>query len=121
MSLCGLPDPDPRHAEKIIRSAVEMVQYIHKKNLESQLEWQVRVGIHSGEVIAGVVGIKKYIYDVFGDTINTASRMENCSLPMRINTSESTYLLVKDKFKFEEREEAQVKGKGTMKMYFLKV
>ncbi|MDD5695621.1 MAG: adenylate/guanylate cyclase domain-containing protein [Bacteroidales bacterium] len=121
MALCGLPEPDHNHAENIIRTAVEMVQYVEKKNLESDLEWQIRVGIHSGDVIAGVVGVKKYIYDVFGDTINTASRMENASHPMRINVSESTYQLVRDKFKFEEREEAPVKGKGMMKMYFIKV
>lgn len=58
MSLCGLPEPDPNHAEKMIRTAVEMVQYIEKRNLESSVEWQIRIGIHSGDVIAGVVGIK---------------------------------------------------------------
>ncbi len=121
MALCGLPESNPAHAENIIRTAVEMVQYVEKKNLESDLEWQIRVGIHSGDVIAGVVGVKKYIYDVFGDTINTASRMENASQPMRINVSENTYQLVREKFKFEDRGEAPVKGKGMMKMYFVKV
>lgn len=120
MAICGVPDPNPHHPEHIIRSSVEMVQYIEKKNLESDIEWQIRIGIHSGDVIAGVVGIKKYIYDVFGDTINTASRIETASEPMRINVSESTYLLVKDRFKFEERGEVTVKGKGAMKMYFIK-
>ena len=67
-----------------------------------------------------MVGIKKYIYDVFGDTINTASRMESNSGPMQINISETTYNLVKDRFNFEAREEIEVKGKGKMKMFFVK-
>ncbi|MCX6233684.1 MAG: tetratricopeptide repeat protein [Bacteroidetes bacterium] len=120
MAVCGLPDENPRHAENIIWSAVEMIQYLEKKNLESKIDWRIRVGIHSGPVIAGVVGVKKYIYDVFGDTINTASRIENVSEPMRINISDVTYNLVKDKFKFEEREEIEVKGKGKMKMFFIR-
>ena len=119
MAVCGLPDEDPLHAENIIRSAVDMIQFLEKKNLESKIDWKIRVGIHTGDVIAGVVGIKKYIYDLFGDTINTASRMECNAETMRINVSETTYNLVKDKFRFEEREEIDVKGKGKMKMFFI--
>ncbi len=71
-------------------------------------------------MIAGVVGVKKYIYDVFGDTINTASRMESNSEPMKINISESTFDLVRDEFETEYRGELQVKGKGKLRMYFVK-
>lgn len=73
----------------------------------------------TGQMVGGVVGIKKYIYDVFGDTINTAARMEGHSEPMRINVPESTYHLVADKFRFVEREAVAVKGKGKMRMYFV--
>ena len=120
MAVCGLPDEDARHAENIIRAAVEMIHYLEKKNLESDIEWRMRIGIHSGNVIAGVVGTKKYLYDVFGDTINTASRIESASEPMRINISENTFELVKDIFKTEPRGEIEVKGKGKISMFFIK-
>jgi class 3 adenylate cyclase len=71
-------------------------------------------------VVGGIVGVRKYIYDVFGDTINTTSRMESNSEPMQINVSEATYVLVKDNFKFIMRKPMNIKGKGLTNMYFLK-
>lgn len=119
MTISGLPDYNPRHAHNIVESCIEILNFIKDRNQDSQYPWEVRIGIHTGEVIAGVVGIKKYIYDVFGDTINTAARMENSSAPMRINLSESTFNLIKDDFKTEFRGELDVKGKGKLRMYFL--
>ncbi len=126
LAVCGIPKEDKNHAENIIKSAIELVEYLNKRNKKSleyldTIVWEMRIGIHSGSVIAGIVGTKKYIYDVFGDTINTASRMESYSYPMKITVSEATYKIVKDKFKFIEREEIEVKGKGKMKMYFVNI
>jgi hypothetical protein len=119
LAVSGLPNYNPRHAEHITKCCVEMIRYIRECNEKSQYNWEVRVGVHSGEVIAGVVGVKKYINDVFGDTINTASRMQTNSEPMKINVSETTYNLIKNEFSTEYRGELDVRGKGNLKMYFV--
>ena len=78
----------------------------------------IRIGVHSGSVVAGIVGVKKFAYDIWGDTVNTAARMEQNSEPGKINVSEKTYELVKDLFTFTYRGEIAAKNKGMMKMYF---
>lgn len=119
LAVCGMPDKNEHHAENLATAALEIREYLKKRNEQSDTIWKIRIGLHSGKVVGGIVGVRKYIYDVFGDTINTTSRMESNSEPMRINVSETTYLLIKDKFSFITREPIEIKGKGMMKMFFL--
>ena len=119
MAVCGLPEPNPHHAEHSVACAKEFVEYIQKHNENSPVQLKVRAGVSSGSVIAGIVGIKKYIYDIFGDTVNTAYRMKGLSSPMQIKVSPVTYDLVKEKFDFEKQTPIDVKGKGMMDTYNL--
>jgi class 3 adenylate cyclase len=120
LAVCGMPEANENHARNIVQSAIEMIAYLRERNARSKVQWRVRIGINSGPVVGGIVGVKKYIYDIFGDAVNIADRMESHSKPMRINVSEYTYDLVKDQFDFVEREAITVKGKGEMRMYFVK-
>ena len=118
----GLPHPDEKHVVKIILAAMEMRTFVEETQKEAEymgLPFEVRIGLNTGTVVAGVVGTKKFAYDIWGDTVNTASRMESGSKPGKINVSQSTYDEVKDYFDFEYRGEKQVKGKQKVKMYFL--
>jgi class 3 adenylate cyclase len=119
LAVCGMSERNKNHADHMITSAKEILRYMEERNARSEIQWKIRIGIHSGKIVGGVVGVKKYIYDIFGDTINTASRMESTSAPMKINVSQATYQIVKDRFRFIARDPAEVKGKGQMMMYFL--
>lgn len=119
LAVCGMPEKRKDHAESMINAALEIKNYLENRNTSSGIKWKIRIGIHSGRVVGGIVGVRKYIYDVFGDTINTTSRMESSSEPMKINISETTYNLVKNRFKFIERKPMEIKGLGLTKMFFL--
>jgi class 3 adenylate cyclase len=119
----GIPEPDENHVVKIIEVAFEFIRFLEESKdemKESITSFDVRIGLNTGPVVAGVVGTKKFAYDIWGDTVNVASRMESNSEPGRINVSENTYELIKDKFDCEYRGEIKVKNHGKMKMYFVK-
>ncbi len=120
LAASGLPLPNPKHATAMVTAALEIARFMHerKKKLGDRT-FEVRVGIHSGNVVAGIVGVIKFAYDIWGDTVNTASRMEEKSEPGRVNISQTTYELVKDVFECTYRGEIDAKNKGMMKMYFV--
>jgi len=119
MAVCGLPEPTPEHAHNIAQVALRMLRYIEKRNSIHSEEWLCRIGINSGPVVGSLVGVQKYVYDIFGPGVNMAARMETLSEPMRITISEDTYKLLKNDFVCTERGEFEVKGFGTNVLYFL--
>lgn len=119
MAVCGVPVQVEDHAVRMVNAAKEILIWLNDRNENSDLKWRIRIGINTGQIVGGVVGVKKYIYDVFGDTINTASRMESNSEPMRINISKNTYEIVKADFETTSRQPIEVKGKGLQEMYFI--
>lgn len=119
----GIPFPTKDHAQRVALAAFEIAEFVksaHESTNGKYVKFQSRIGINTGPVVAGVVGSKKFAYDIWGDTVNIASRMESNSEPDHINISQNTYDLIKDDFDCEYRGEVDVKNKGRMKMYYLK-
>lgn len=119
----GIPTPDENHVENMIRAAIEMRNYAlrhNQKRMDAGLvPWEMRIGIHVGPIVAGVVGKRKYAYDIWGSTVNIASRMESNGEPGKINISSSVYEMVKDQFACTYRGKIYAKNIGDIDMYFL--
>jgi class 3 adenylate cyclase len=124
MCASGLPISNYSHAYDMIFAAKEIRDYMLQRKAEKEskggISFELRIGIHSGPVVAGIVGQKKYAYDIWGDTVNLAARMESSGEAGKINVSDATYELVKDKIQCEFRGEIEAKGKGKIKMYYVK-
>jgi class 3 adenylate cyclase len=115
----GLPKENETHAINLVSAAIAMNEFLNQRNLNSKFQWKMRTGIHSGNVVAGVIGRNKYTYDVWGNTVNVASKMERFCQPGRINISSSTYNLVKDHFECEYHSDAEGLNNQIMPMYFV--
>lgn len=116
---CGVPQPHSGHAENIARAALEMVEYLKIRNRTARYCWQIRVGINSGSLVGGVVGTEKYLYDIFGDTVNIAARVEEAAQPMQVSVSSTSYGLLRESFLFADGEHVEMKGKGKQVIYTL--
>ena len=119
MIASGLPDASADHAVRCVRAGLALTRFIEERNQTAAMKWGLRVGVHSGAVVAGIVGKNKYVYDVWGDTVNIANRMESGGEVNKVNISAYTYDLVRDHFDCEYRGKMAAKGKGEIDMYFV--
>ncbi|HRG59473.1 MAG TPA: adenylate/guanylate cyclase domain-containing protein [Bacteroidia bacterium] len=118
MAVGGLPKPHPQHAQQVIAAALAIVDFVNKQHAAGK-KFQIRIGVHSGPVVAGIAGVKKFVYDIWGDTVNTAARMEQNSEAGKINISSSTYAHLKNQYPCQFRGKLQAKNKGALDMYFV--
>jgi adenylate cyclase len=120
LAVSGVPLSNEYHAENAVKAGLEILNFIEDRKKSNPNSFDIRIGIHSGPVIAGIVGIKKFSYDIWGDTVNTAARIEQNSEKGLLNISGTTYNLIKDSFSCEYRGKINTKGKGDLDMYFVK-
>jgi adenylate cyclase len=117
LAVCGMPEPDRDHGYRLVKAAMATMAYLRRRNAASEIRWEIRGGVHTGRVAGAIVGTNKYIYDVFGDSINTTARLEKSAEPMQLMLSQDTYELVKGRFDIREGQSILVKGKGQMTVF----
>ena len=120
MAAAGLPIPMEEHADAIVLMGMEMIQVLHEIRERRALPLQMRVGIHSGPVAAGIIGQKRFLYDVWGDTVNVASRLEASGKPDSVHLSLSTYSLLKGRYSIQSTGGVELKGKGVLESFLIK-
>jgi guanylate cyclase len=119
MAAAGIPSPRPDHARTLALMALDMLDAVQKQGAMGSLGFELRIGINSGPVVAGVIGRKRFLYDLWGDAVNTAGRMQTEGTPGRIQITRATYELLKDEFVCEPRGTVPIRGKGTMETWYL--
>jgi class 3 adenylate cyclase len=119
MAVSGIPEATPDHAQNIAKVALLILRYLERRNMAHTNKWHCRIGINSGTVIGSIVGVQKYVYDIFGPGVNLAARLEELSEPMEITLCEDMYELIQHDFRFKERGEQRIKGFGTKTIYTL--
>ncbi|MGI9507652.1 MAG: adenylate/guanylate cyclase domain-containing protein [Geminicoccaceae bacterium] len=120
MAVSGIPESTPDHAHNIAKVALLMVRYLERRNKSHVQKWQCRIGINSGTVIGSIVGVQKYVYDIFGPGVNLAARLEAFSDEMEISLCEDMHDLIKDDFQFDDRGDHDIKGFGRKQIFALK-
>ena len=118
MAVAGLPKPCADHAQRCVQAGLRMSAYVAERNQNAAFKWDLRVGVHTGPVVSGVVGKRKYAFDIWGDSVNVAARMESAGEAGRVNISAYTYDLIRATFNCEYRGKLDAKGKGSVDMYF---
>jgi class 3 adenylate cyclase len=119
MAVAGVPDRSPTHAQQMADFSLEALAALKSQNQKMSRNLQIRIGMHSGTVAAGIIGRKKFAYDLWGDVVNVTSRLEGSAEPMKIHVSESVHSRLEDSYLFEERGEVELRNRGKLRTYYL--
>jgi len=119
MAVSGIHHSTPEHAQNLVKTALSFIDFLEKRNLQSRQEWRCRIGVHSGKVIAGIIGKTRFIYDIVGDDVNVAARTESAGSPMKVTITPSTRSLVENHFTLESAGVHNLKGKGEMELFHI--
>ncbi len=119
IAVAGLPDPTPDHAKAVANAAIRFIRYLKRRNMSHPHKWQGRIGLSTGSVVGSVVGIQKYVYDIFGPAVNLASRLQEFSDPMQITVQDEMAKILREQFELENMGEKSIRGFGEMNVWKL--